>query len=128
MINLEIKKFVSEHKDYGLFKIEELKGIKVGKSGKFVNKLQYWSATQVASKLSMLSEEEGFLLMKVDPAYTSQTCSNCGCIDGRSRNGESFKCVKCEVEIDADYNASINISHRGVYNPSTTKTDKPIEF
>ena len=64
LINYEVKRFVSDHKDYGVFKIEELKNIKLGKSGKFVNKMQYWSATQVASKLSMLSEEEGFLLLK----------------------------------------------------------------
>ena len=128
LINLETKRFVNDHKDYGVFKIEELKNIKLGKSGKFINKMQYWSATQVASRLSMLSEEEGFLLLKVDPAYTSQTCSNCGCIDGRSRDRESFKCVKCGIEIDADFNASINISHRGEYNPSTSKTYKSIKF
>ena len=31
-------------------------------------------------KLGALSELEGFKLIKVDPAYTSQTCSNCGTI------------------------------------------------
>ena len=29
-------------------------------------------------KLEALSEFEGFKLIKVDPAYTSQTCSKCG--------------------------------------------------
>ena len=44
------------------------------------NKLQYWSYRQVLMKLEALSELEGFKLIKVDPAYTSQTCSNCGTI------------------------------------------------
>ena len=44
------------------------------------NKLQYWSYRQVLDKLEALSELEGFKLIKVDPAYTSQTCSNCGTI------------------------------------------------
>ena len=44
------------------------------------NKLQYWSYRQVLDKLEALSELEGFKLIKVDPAYTSQTCSKCGTI------------------------------------------------
>ena len=44
------------------------------------NKLQYWSFRQVLDKLEALCELEGFKLIKVDPAYTSQTCSKCGTI------------------------------------------------
>ena len=32
-------------------------------------------------------------------------------------NGESFKCIDCGEEIDADYNASINILRRGAIVP-----------
>lgn len=35
--------------------------------------------------------------------------------------GEKFLCTKCGFETDADFNASINISHRGVYSPSTLR-------
>ena len=61
---------------------EDLKRVKHASSfyKKVNNKLQYWSYRQVLDKLEALSELEGFKLIKVDPAYTSQTCSNCGTI------------------------------------------------
>ena len=61
---------------------EDLKRVKHASNfyKKVNNKLQYWSYRQVLDKLEALSELEGFKLIKVDPAYTSQTCSNCGTI------------------------------------------------
>ena len=44
-----------------------------------------------------------------------------------SRNGENFECVKCKMKIDADYNAALNILHRGVYSPSATKINNLIK-
>lgn len=105
--------------------VEDLKNVKKNSKGKinkkFNNKLQRWSYSKVLNKLSLVCEESGINLIKVNPAYTSQTCSNCGSIHKESRNGEKFKCVDCSFEIDADLNASINILHRGVYSPSTNK-------
>ena len=72
-------------------------------------------------KLKNTCEENGVLLHYVEPAYTSQTCSKCGYVDKKSRDGESFKCQHCSFEIDADLNASINILHRGVYAPSNPR-------
>ena len=83
---------------------------------KFNNKLQRWSYPKVLSKLSYLCEENGVLLTLVNPSYTSQKCSNCGVICKSNRQGKIYKCT-CGLEIDADYNASINLSHMGVYSP-----------
>ena len=35
-----------------------------------------------------------------------------------NRNGETYHCSVCGVELDADVNAAINILRRGVYSPS----------
>ncbi len=106
--------------------VEDLKNVKNSSKGKirkkFNNKLQRWSYLKVLSKLSAVCDESGINFIKVNPSYTSQTCSKCGSIHKESRNGEKFLCVDCGYEIDADYNASINILHRGVtYSPSTEK-------
>ena len=87
-----------------------------------MNKMQYWSYKQVLAKLETRSELEGFKFIKVNPAYSSQTCSSCGSIDKNSRNGEIYHCTICGIEIDADTNASINILRRGIYSSSEQKT------
>ncbi len=98
--------------------LEDLKNLKhrTKLSTKFMNKMQRWTYPQVLSKLGSLAEMNGIHLTKVNPAYTSQTCSNCGCVDKESRQDESFKCLHCGFEIDADLNASINIARMGDYN------------
>lgn len=50
-----------------------------------------------------------FHIFEVGPAFTSQICSQCGAIDKKSRNLESFRCTKCGFEADADLQASYNI-------------------
>jgi IS605 OrfB family transposase len=98
--------------------LEDLKNLKHKSklSSKFMNKMQRWSYPQVLNKLNSLAELNGIHLSKVNPAYTSQTCSNCGCVDPESRQGEDFRCLHCGFEIDADLNASINIARMGDYN------------
>ena len=79
-----------------------------------MNKLQRWSYTKTTDKLERLCEENGILLTRVGPAYTSQTCSNCGYVDKSARQGELYSCQHCGMIIDADTNGAINILHRGV--------------
>lgn len=102
--------------------LEDLKDVKKSSKlhKKFNNKLQYWSYLQVIDKLEKLSEIKGFEIKKVEPAYTSQTCSRCKVINKLNRKGEIYQCT-CGLLIDADTNAAINILHRGVYSPSITK-------
>lgn len=90
---------------------------------KFNNKLQRWCYSKTVSKLGRLCPENGVLLSKTDPSYTSQMCSHCGFVHSENRKGEKFKCIKCGFEADADFNAAVNISHRGVYSPSTSETE-----
>ena len=107
--------------------IESLKYVKHNKHKKqlinhqFMNKLQRWSYMKTADKLGRLCEENGILLTKVGPAYTSQTCSNCGYVDKDARHQEVYHCQHCGMILDADTNGAINILHRGEYTPSSLK-------
>ena len=124
LINYSVKEFIQTEWPNELI-IENLKHVKNKTSGKIhhktMNKLQRWSYNRTINKLNQLSESEGFIIKKVDPAYTSQTCSNCGNICKESRKGEIYECVNCNMKIDADYNAAMNILKRGEYGPSPTK-------
>ena len=65
---------------------------------------------QLAYKLAWL----GGTLLVVPPQYTSQTCSNCGCIDKGNRLSQAvFKCASCGFETNADFNAALNILAAG---------------
>ena len=83
-----------------------------------------WTVRPLIDKISRICEVKGIKLVKVSPTYTSQTCSECGSVHEESRNGDFFKCIDCGYEIDADYNASINILRRGAYSPSGHQKDK----
>ena len=66
--------------------------------------------TMLAYKL----EDRGGRLTKVAAHHTSTTCSACGHVDGRSRESQArFVCSACGHRANADFNAAINILHRG---------------
>ena len=53
-------------------------------------------------------------LLKVDPAYTSQTCAVCQHVDRENRQTQAvFQCTACGHTANADHNAAINILVRG---------------
>ena len=122
-INEVINKFINFYPETDIV-CENLRNVKhASKLYKSLNnKLQYWSYRQVLDKLNSLSEVKGFKLTKIDPAYTSQTCSNCGSIIKSNRNGEFYTC-NCGLTIDADTNAAINILHRGTHSSSTQQNN-----
>ena len=54
-------------------------------------------------------------LVKVDPAYTSQTCAVCQHVDKANRKTQAvFKCTACGHTANGDHNAAINILAKGV--------------
>jgi putative transposase len=50
-------------------------------------------------------------VQRVSPAFTSQRCSACGTVDGRSRESQAdFRCRSCGYACNADVNAARNIA------------------
>jgi len=84
----------------------------------FRSKFQRWTYPLLFSRINQLCEADGVHFYAVDPAYTSQTCSQCGFVHKLSRNGEIFKCRNCGYTDDADYNASLNILNLGITQQS----------
>ena len=57
---------------------------------------------------------QGGLLIKINPRYTSQTCSQCQHIAKENRRSQArFECVKCTYVANADFNAARNILAAG---------------
>lgn len=60
-------------------------------------------------------------LDKNEVFYIGKGTNTTGNIDRTARKGELYECTACEVVIDADTNAAINILQRGTYSSSTAK-------
>src|SRR5713226_768569 len=71
-----------------------------------------WS--EFFSKLSYKAEEAGRRYVKVNPAYTSQTCSACGHRKIMPLDVRVFDCPCCHVHLDRDLNAALNIRGLGL--------------
>ena len=50
----------------------------------------------------------------MNPRHTSQTCANCGHVDGGNRHGTVFRCLACGHTDHADVNAAVNILRAGL--------------
>jgi IS605 OrfB family transposase len=88
-----------------------LENIKYLRKNKKINrKLSHWTYTEIFGKLESYCNEQGVLVNKINPTYTSQRCSNCGWTLKSNRKGKLFKCDKCSLELNADLNASRNIA------------------
>lgn len=72
-------------------------------------KLNRWVKGYIQQRLDYNCELYSIELTKVNAAYTSQVCHQCGTFG--ERNGKTFKCQTCGT-FDADYNASVNIKDR----------------
>ncbi len=62
--------------------------------------------------LAMKSEEQGFRLVQVNPAYTSQECVSCDFISRKNRKGNDFRCVCCGKQAHADSKAARTLVKR----------------
>ena len=71
---------------------------------------------QFFNYLSFKAENAGRKLVKVNPAYTSQTCSGCGHRVPKDLSIRIHNCPCCGLSIDRDLNASLNILALGLQN------------
>ena len=64
----------------------------------------------IREKLKDFEERFGITFAEVNPAYSSQTCSDCGFVaKGNRRSQSAFSCHACGHEINADVNAARNL-------------------
>lgn len=78
--------------------------------------IRYWGYYQLQEMIEYKAEIAGIKVAYVDPYHTSQTCSKCGHYEeGQRETQELFECKKCGNEMNADWNAAINISKSNKY-------------
>jgi len=105
-------------KDYGVIVIEDLKvkemtqaKVNPRRKNKAILDQGWYMFRQM---LEYKAQWRGGLVIAVDPAHTSTTCSACGHCDPLNRTSpDRFVCVACGHTMQADNNAAINIQRAG---------------
>ena len=73
-------------------------------------RMKHWNYAELFDIVDAKLAEQGVLVGKLNPTYTSQRCSMCGWTRKNNRKGKWFKCTSCSHEQDADLNAASNLS------------------
>ena len=92
----------------GIIVLEDLTHIRARiKTGKKVrSRLHRWAFRELQTMIQYKAMSQGLQIMYVNPAYSSQECSQCGCLGVRKRH--HFKCL-CGNQQHSDLNASRNL-------------------
>lgn len=104
--------------------VENLTGIRSRTTVRRRQRARYanWSFYQLKQFVSYKAQLAAVPLIEVDPRYTSQACSVCGCISKANRPDQStFSCVSCGYSANADHNAAVNIAARAASTSQTAQ-------
>ena len=97
--------------------IEDLKVSNMIKNRHLSKAIQEQNFYAIRTKLINKCKERNIELRLVDTFYpSSKTCSCCGSVKKDLKlNDRIYKCCNCDLEMDRDYNASINLEKAKVY-------------
>jgi transposase len=80
--------------------------------------LSHYAYAEIKQKIETIAIENGVRFQLQGNVYKSQRCSNCGWTQKSNRDNTLFICKHCGLTIDADFNASINQTHKLAAIPS----------
>ena len=90
--------------------LERLEGMSsLGEFSDENRRFTQWSYYRQAQLIEQKAEQYGVPVVEVDPSYTSQDCSRCGCRE-TERSGIHFECAECGYQQHSDANAAVNIA------------------
>jgi transposase len=84
--------------------------------------------------LTSKAANAGREVVRVNPAYTSQDCSECGSRVRKSLSTREHRCINCGFVAHRDHNAAINIQKRGArasgmdYEARVNREESPLEL
>ena len=76
-------------------------------------KVKFLGLSSLKQEVEHIARKYDIAVSTVHSSYTSKMCPICGCIEDENRpNQETFECVECGYECNADFNAANNIKNR----------------
>lgn len=110
-IQQEARKLVNT---YGLIALEALIVRNMVKNPKLSKSIADAAWSMFVQALLEKAAEAGREVIRVNPAYTSQSCSGCGHRQAMPLSVRVYECTKCGLILDRDHNASLNILEQAV--------------
>jgi len=110
--------------EWDLIVLEDLQIENMIKNHKIAKSIADVSWNKFASMMKYKAEWAGKEVVFVNPRNTSKTCSNCGYIQNMPLEKRIYDCPECNLILDRDYNAAINILNR----VGTTQMSTPVEM
>jgi putative transposase len=105
-IKQEVSKLINR---FGLIAVEALIVRNMIRNPRLAKSIADASWSMFFSHLLDKAEEAGRVVVRVNPAYTSQTCSACGHCQPMPLSVRVYECPQCGLVIHRDYNGSLNI-------------------
>jgi putative transposase len=96
-------------KRFGLLAVEALVVRNMIRNPKLAKSIADVSWSQFFARLQAKAEEAGRQVVRVNPAYTSQTCSACGHRQPMPLSVRVYECPHCGLILGRDHNGSKNI-------------------
>ena len=113
------KALVKNNPKHTLFVLEDLSGVR-NATERVKTKDRYvfvsWSFYDLEQKLMYKAKQNQSTVIKVNPAYTSQTCPVCGHIEKANRNKKIhlFNCKNCGYKSNDDRIGAMNLYRMGI--------------
>jgi len=101
-------------KRFGFIAVEALVVRTLVKHPKLAKSIADASWSKFFTHLLCKAEEAGREVVRVNPAYTSQTCSACGHRQPMPLSVRVYECPHCSLVIHRDHNGSLNILAEGL--------------
>ena len=119
-INHQVSKaLVENNPKHSLFVLEDLTGVRIA-TERIRTKDRYvsvsWSFYDLEQKLIYKAKQNESVVIKVNPAYTSQCCPKCGHTEKANRNKKKhlFTCKNCGYQSNDDRIGAMNLYRMGI--------------
>jgi putative transposase len=110
-VQQESRKLVNH---FGLIAVETLVVRNMVKNPRLAKSISDAAWSSFFTYLFSKAEEAARTVVRVQPAYTSQTCSGCGHLQEILLSVRIYECPHCGLVMDRDHNASVNILQQAV--------------
>lgn len=130
MVRRQREHFLQVHsarlaKSHGVVVIEKLNVAGMVKNRSLARRISGAGWTAFVELLRRKLELTGGSLVEVPAAYSSQTCSGCGCVDAASRDRDRFRCTGCGHVDHSDLNAAKVLLQR--FQARANRSCQPVE-